>query len=1299
MAADGRIVIDTELDDSGVDRGSEEMEKRLTALENALRGIGEKVGQSMSRAVSFDSVNTKIDSMVDQLQRLRTQAEQGFTSEGAVARFNDSLDILERKAERLRAKLEQLGQTKTPTDDYQFLQSEVDKTERKLESLLQRQERMQATGANVNTQGYKNLQYEIENARKALESMKAEMSSMEANGEAFKLGTDSAEYQQTASALQQVENELAQVRNVGAEAEAELAGFAGKHPILAALGAAAKKAGSAFLAMSKAIGTAALHTAQAAIKKLGSALRTVASGAKKAISGLLGFNKTAKKSVNPVNSLIRGLTSFKTMLISRIKRSFMSQVYQSLQEGIQQFARYNSEFNNAMSNIKNTGAQIGAQVASLVANIITVVEPVITRILSLINSVITAISALFAKITGKSTVAVAAKGTADYAAGLDDAAGSAGKAAKEQKKLNAELYGWDELNRQSKQDDSGGGGGATGPTWEEVSVDDILKDWEDIDWFKMGYDWAEKIANALDAIPWDTIQAAAYKVGQHLAELLNGIFANLHFANSLGTTIAEALNTGLSFALGFLETFDFSQFGVWAGTLWNAFVNAFDFDKLAQVISLGGNGIIDALTSFFQTIASTCETLGGGVAKIFNSIFVGIDFGAAANAILLGIHDINLALKGFNDSVDWDGAAQNIINGCNTLFRGMVLDENGKMTNVWAENGTQIGRLIGGFVHSVFEIVSGLDFKALGENIGNWFNNAFNEIDFTEALGIIVKGFNGLVNGLGSLLGTIDWSNVGKTLGESLLNAVKMIDWSGVGTTIGNLLIGALELLNGFIEGMDWGEFGASLFQGLINMLSSIDWVALIGNLFELLCGLVSGAVQLLLGAFAGLFDGFADAWEGIGDDSVSGFLRGLADNLRESMAWVKEQFQKVIDWVKGVFGIASPSTVFAEIGGFLIEGMLNGIKAAWESIKSFFSGALSFLKTTISGAWDNIKQNTSQAWDNIKTGLSTAWTNIKTTTSTAVQNVKTAVSTAWNNIKTNTTSAYNTIKSTVQSKFNEAKTAVTNAASTMKQNAVAAWQNMVSNASSKFASIYSTCRSKMNDAQNFLKGLNWSSIGTNLVNGLLNGLKSAWEGVTSWISSATSGLTEKVKDILGIASPSKVWAQIGVFLDEGLTQGLESGERNMLSTASGLAESLTDRMSNVDGSVALTSDGDIERLNIITSQLSGIAGIIDHIAQALASMGGLQIPQVAMGTVVPYRTKAAAMAGGGSYEMESTGYTDEMVQLLRNIRDYLAAGGGNNGGNKDIKVIIDGREVFNAVVNENNRALRRSGGVSPLKV
>ena len=46
---------------------------------------------------------------------------------------------------------------------------------------------------------------------------------------------------------------------------------------------------------------------------------------------------------------------------------------------------------------------------------------------------------------------------------------------------------------------------------------------------------------------------------------------------------------------------------------------------------------------------------------------------------------------------------------------------------------------------------------------------------------------------------------------------------------------------------------------------------------------------------------------------------------MRSAGTWLKENLvDPVVHWVKELFGIHSPSTVFAEIGTFLIDGLLQ---------------------------------------------------------------------------------------------------------------------------------------------------------------------------------------------------------------------------------------------------------------------------------------------------------------------------------------------------------------------------------------
>jgi hypothetical protein len=68
---------------------------------------------------------------------------------------------------------------------------------------------------------------------------------------------------------------------------------------------------------------------------------------------------------------------------------------------------------------------------------------------------------------------------------------------------------------------------------------------------------------------------------------------------------------------------------------------------------------------------------------------------------------------------------------------------------------------------------------------------------------------------------------------------------------------------------------------------------------------------------------------------------------------------------------------------------------------------------------------------------------------------------------------------------------------------------------------------------------------GVNLVEGLWQGITSAWAGMMAKFHGLVEMLPASVKKILGIASPSKVFAELGAYTAEGFTVGLDAGGIN----------------------------------------------------------------------------------------------------------------------------------------------------------
>lgn len=106
-----------------------------------------------------------------------------------------------------------------------------------------------------------------------------------------------------------------------------------------------------------------------------------------------------------------------------------------------------------------------------------------------------------------------------------------------------------------------------------------------------------------------------------------------------------------------------------------------------------------------------------------------------------------------------------------------------------------------------------------------------------------------------------------------------------------------------------------------------------------------------------------------------------------------------------------------------------------------------------------------------------------------------------------------------------------------------------------------------------------WGHIGENIVSGLLNGIKGAWNSLAKWVSNSINGLVSGVKGRLGIHSPSKVFDEIGVQVCNGLAQGLDRGNKKVKDAAKTVVASVTDSATTLTNGVAKTVETVTERM------------------------------------------------------------------------------------------------------------------------
>ncbi|EIU1687332.1 phage tail tape measure protein [Pseudomonas aeruginosa] len=98
-----------------------------------------------------------------------------------------------------------------------------------------------------------------------------------------------------------------------------------------------------------------------------------------------------------------------------------------------------------------------------------------------------------------------------------------------------------------------------------------------------------------------------------------------------------------------------------------------------------------------------------------------------------------------------------------------------------------------------------------------------------------------------------------------------------------------------------------------------------------------------------------------------------------------------------------------------------------------------------------------------------------------------------------------------------------------------------------------------------------FTGFGGMLIDGLIQGIKLAFPGVTALLGKLAEHIPEPIRKALGIHSPSRVFAAIGGHTMDGLTQGLAAGESGVLGQIAHTADQLT---SNSFGPGGITFDG-----------------------------------------------------------------------------------------------------------------------------
>lgn len=331
-------------------------------------------------------------------------------------------------------------------------------------------------------------------------------------------------------------------------------------------------------------------------------------------------------------------------------------------------------------------------------------------------------------------------------------------------------------------------------------------------------------------------------------------------------------------------------------------------------------------------------------------------------------------LKNALDSIPWNEIkekARKLGKSLATLINGFIEVEG---------LGYSIGRTLAEAFNTAFEFLNAfvheLHWKSLGKFIADTLNGIFGNIDWELIRDTFVTGFKGLADAINSFIdnfhwdnisntisnainiiaetvytffSTVKWGELGKNLGEQLMESIKKIDWEQLGRAIGSVIQAALDFVTSFIRELDFGEVAQAVVDALKGFFETVDMGQLAEvimaaltiklaakatvSAFKIAAGAILSALGGAINASTGAFSSIASSIVGGisseteaaagGISGLSGTLSSLAFNVGAT-AQVFDTLKNAMDWSKTQTGFKNAASDIKELNGQLVSGEIT---------------------------------------------------------------------------------------------------------------------------------------------------------------------------------------------------------------------------------------------------------------------------------------------------------------------------------------------------------------------------------------
>lgn len=423
---------------------------------------------------------------------------------------------------------------------------------------------------------------------------------------------------------------------------------------------------------------------------------------------------------------------------------------------------------------------------------------------------------------------------------------------------------------------------------------------------------------------------------------------------------------------------------------------------------------------------------------------------------------------------------------------------------------------------------------------------------FDAALQLVTGLAEGIINAIPVLVAALP--QLITSLIDGLLSAIPQIIQAGIDLL--TALITALpEIITTIVEAIP------QIISGIVNaLIGNIDQIIMAGvQLFVALIQNLPTIIVEIVKAVPQIVSGIVQAFASLGGEMINAganLLHGLWEGISGAASWLWEKVSgwasSLVSGIKDFFGIHSPSTVFAEIGGNMADGVgvgftdnMGGVEGdmtaamggagaltAAEAVNAVNNGIIANIEG-LSGAVNAIVER-------VITGLTAQAQRFNQAGQDFDKNIASGMVAGIVQITQKVPQIAQSIITAFTAQHQKFVTEGTNIDKSIAQGMIAGIPQITGKVAQIIQPVITALRSYVSQ---------FTEAGEEMVRGIWQGFQNMSGWLESRVRSMMRDIVAAVEEEMDINSPSKVFARIGSYMAQGLGEGFAREMRDVESS------------------------------------------------------------------------------------------------------------------------------------------------------